>query len=112
MRTAASPQLKFPYDPPPRQRRSRSSRAAADVVEPKVKTRREQVLDYLKGCGDAGATDEEMQARIPMGANTQRPRRVELVAALLVRDSGKTRITSGGDQAVVWITTGTGAAKC
>ena len=84
----------------PYQRHSMTSRAAAERIEPKLGTKRAIVLAFLRSNG--GATDEEMQRSIPMGANTQRPRRVELVAARLIRDSGKTRATSGGDQAVVW----------
>ena len=83
----------------PYQRHSATSRAAAERIEPKIGTKRAIVLAFLR---NGPATDEEMQRGIPMGANTQRPRRIELVAARLIRDSGRTRATSGGDQAVVW----------
>ena len=48
------------------------------------------------------STDEEIQRELPMSANTQRPRRVELVDARLIRDSGRRRATLGGAMAVVW----------
>jgi hypothetical protein len=64
---------------------------------------REQVLQYIKECGTHGATDEEMQVQIPMVANTQRPRRVELLRRQKIKDSGKTRRTVAGIAAVVWI---------
>lgn len=89
--------------PAPFQRHSRTSRAAAINAEPAAGTKRGQALAYLRRQAHAGATDEEMQAHIPMNANTQRPRRVELVSAGLVRDSGRTRKTAGGDDAVVWV---------
>jgi hypothetical protein len=46
-----------------------------------------------------------MQSSLPMNPNTQRPRRVELVQGLWVVDSGRTRKTMGGDEAVVWVAT-------
>lgn len=77
---------------------SPTSKAAALRVEPSTGTKRWILLVYLRGCGPTGATDEEMQRHAPMNANTQRPRRVELV-----KDSGHTRKTLGGDDAVVWV---------
>lgn len=97
--------IDFTPAPAPYQRHSRTSRAAAASIEPKTGTKRAVVLAFLRGRGRAGATDEEMQREIPMGPNTQRPRRVELVAARLIRDSGRERNTAGGDAAVVWVAT-------
>jgi hypothetical protein len=87
----------------PYQRHSATSRAAAARVAPKAGTKRAQVLEYIKSCSAQGATDEEMQQCIPMSANTQRPRRVELLADKFIKDSGRTRKTVGGDDAVVWV---------
>ena len=87
----------------PYQRHSKTSRASAERIEPKAGTKRAEVLEFLRARGPAGATDDEMQREIPMGANTQRPRRVELLAARLIRDSGIERNTAGGDPAVVWV---------
>lgn len=88
--------------PAPYQRHSATSKAAAIGIEPKAGTKRAQVLDFLRDHPE-GATDEEMQQRLPMSPNTQRPRRVELLAAKLIKDSGRTRKTVGGDDAVVWV---------
>ena len=93
--------------PVPYQRHSATSRAAAIGIEPTAGTKRAKVLEYIKSCSAQGATDEEMQQCIPMSANTQRPRRCELVAAKLVKDSSRTRKTVGGDDAVVWVSTKT-----
>ena len=47
-----------------------------------------------------GADDlNQIQAALDFDA---RPRRVELVDARLIRDSGRRRATLGGDMAVVW----------
>jgi hypothetical protein len=43
-----------------------------------------------------------MQAELQMQGSTQRPRRVELVRAGLVVDSGLRRRTFAGRSAVVW----------
>lgn len=102
--------MDFTPAPAPYQRHSRTSAAAAQNIEPKTGTKRALVLAFLRGRGAAGATDEEMQQQIPMGANTQRPRRVELVAGRLIEDSGMERNTLGGDPAVVWVAVEHGGA--
>jgi len=93
----------FDDAPPPYQAHSDTSREAAERVAPLAHTMRGQVLAYLRRCGADGATDEEMQIRMPIPANTQRPRRIELVAEGFVKASGKTRTTRSGDCAVVWV---------
>jgi hypothetical protein len=97
-------QLAINFDAPaPYQRHSATSKAAALSAEPTAGTKRAVALAFLRGRGAAGATDEEMQEHIPLGANTQRPRLVELVKGHFVVDSGRTRRTRGGDEAVVWV---------
>lgn len=88
---------------PPYQAHSETSRRAAERIAPLAHTMRGQVLSYLKACGADGATDEEMQLRMPMPANTQRPRRIELVADGFVQSNGQTRATRSGDHALVWV---------
>lgn len=78
-----------------------TSRAAAARIYPKTGTKRWVVLQAIAQ-SSGGLTDEEMQQRIPMSPNTQRPRRVELVEQGFIRDSGKRRPTSTGDDAIVW----------
>lgn len=95
--------IDFTPAPAPYQRHSRTSAAAAERIEPTTGTKRALVLAFLRGRGPAGATDEEMQQQIPMPSNTQRPRRVELVAGRLICDSGRVRNTAGGGAAVVWV---------
>jgi hypothetical protein len=91
------------FDPvPPAQRHSATSQAAAEEIAPRAGTLRAAVLATLQHAID-GLTDEQMQDMLGMGASTQRPRRVELVQAGLVRDSGRTRLTRSGRKATVWV---------
>lgn len=99
-------QAAIDFAAPPAQRHSRTSCAAAASVAPKAGTKRAIVLDFLKARGDDGATNECMQWNLRMGSNTQRPRRVELVTAGLVVDSGRTGKTQGGHNAVIWMVAG------
>ena len=57
----------------------------------------------LRRLGFQGATDEQMQRSLGMNGNAQRPRRVELVEAGLVVDSERTRKTTFGRLAIVWV---------
>lgn len=85
---------------------SETSKAAALSIEPRSGTDRWLLLQYLRYVFRAeGATDDEMQARLNLNPSTQRPRRIELCEAGLVRNSGQTRKTRSGRQAVVWIAT-------
>jgi len=84
----------LPYQP-----HSATSRAAAEQAEPSAETCRSLVLAYLRG---HPATDEQIQFALRMPGNTERPRRKELVAAGLVRDSRRKRETKSGALATVW----------
>lgn len=85
----------------PFQRHSATSRAAAESVV-NAGTLREKVRDFIADSDD-GATDEEVQIGLGLSGNTVRPRRRELEKAGHVVDSGRTRATQSGRQAVVWI---------
>lgn len=85
---------------PPAQRHSPTSVEAGERIQPNAGTLRAEVLEYLKHCGPS--TDEEMQHYMNLNPSTQRPRRIELVRAGLVYDSGQTRPTRSGRSAVVW----------
>lgn len=86
----------------PFQRHSPTSRAAADSMEPRAGTCLFLVFNHIVQAGWTGATDEEIQETLGMNASTQRPRRIDLVKRGLVVDSGTTRPTHAGRQAVVW----------
>lgn len=84
----------------PCQRASQTSRAAAVAISPAAPTLRAQVLAYI-GQHPAGLTDEEVQVGLGMNPSTQRPRRIELVKAGLLRESGS-RKTISDRKATVW----------
>lgn len=95
----------MPYDPAPYQGHSDTSMYASWAIAAHAGSLRAQVFTHLCAVGLHGATDEELQRALGMPANTQRPRRVELVRAGVVRDSGRRRPTSTKRNAVVWIAT-------
>jgi transcription initiation factor IIE alpha subunit len=86
---------------PPFQRHSPTSKAAAEAIKPRIGEMHEMILRFLHLWG--AATDEQMQNELKMPANTQRRRRRELQNAKLIVNSGRTRATQSGRQAVVWI---------
>src|SRR5262245_13499138 len=90
----------FDFDPPA-QRHSATSLQAAALIADRTATLRAKVFEFLRQ-RPAGATDEEIQRALEMNPSTERPRRIELVQAGLVQDSGQTRPTLSGRQAVVW----------
>lgn len=84
------------------QRHSATSKEAARKAEGRTPTQRQRVLVCLR-MQPAGLTDEEMQDLLQMNPSAQRPRRVELLDAKLVRDSGRRRKTKSGRWATVWV---------
>lgn len=94
-------------DEPPSQRHSETSVAAAAEIKPTAARLREAVCEAIRAAGADGLTDEEMLSATGLQPSTGRPRRVELVQAGRVIDSGRTRRTKSGRSAVVWVTTTT-----
>lgn len=88
---------------PPAQRHSETSIAAAEAIKPRVEIYRERILAEIKRSGALGRTDGELQEQLAMNGSTQRPRRIELVDAGLVKDSGRTRKSASGRACVVWV---------
>lgn len=87
---------------PPASNRTTSA-AAAHRIAPHQERLQKNVLRLLAGRGRRGATDEEMAATLQLKMQTLVPRRWELVRAGRVADSGATRPTASGAQAIVWI---------
>ena len=92
------------YGEPPHVKGSATSMAAAQSVSLSAATKREAVYQFIKSCGELGATDEEIinHFKHEWSANTPRARRVELVAGGSVIDSGHTRETASHRQATIW----------
>lgn len=78
-----------------------SAAAARELAPSRADTLRRAIYDYLTRYG--GCTDEELQAKLNMAGNTERPRRRELELLGLVLDSGARRSTRTGRKAVVWV---------
>ena len=84
------------------QRHSEASYQAAVAALAWKQSAKAKVYRCIRNAGAIGKTDAEIEAVTGLKGSTQRPRRIELVAAGLVEDSGQTRKTSGGNFAVVW----------
>ena len=80
-----------------------TSVAAAEIVLPKTGTLRRKVYDMILIHADFGATDYELQTRLDLTGNTERPRRKELQERGLIHDSGRRRPTPSGRASIVWV---------
>ena len=78
-----------------------TSHVAAATI-PRTGTLRRAVYDAIRRTGDEGLTDSELQRALNMEGNTERPRRVELIDAGLIKDSGRRRY-EGGRPMIVWV---------
>ena len=96
--------LQEPRNEPPRQRHSATSCDAADAISGARSALHRRILAALEFVYPAGLTDLELQERCSMRESTERPRRVELVEAGLVRASGDVRVGEGRTRAAtVWV---------
>jgi hypothetical protein len=75
---------------------------AAEKALPKAGTDAFRIYQCFKANLNFGATDDDLSRWLDLPGNTVRPRRGGLVEKGLVRDSGRTRATSSGRQAIVW----------
>jgi hypothetical protein len=82
----------------------RTEREAAILAYPNSGTARRRVLDHIAASA-SGATDEEISLALDMRLYTAAPRRNELLNDGWICDSGKTRPTTTGTRAVVWVLT-------
>lgn len=77
-----------------------TSRQAALEVKPRSGTQRMEILAEVARLGPM--TDEGIQKSLHMNANTERPRRLELVEGGWLEDSGYKGATDCGQFAVKW----------
>jgi hypothetical protein len=85
-----------------------TSRAAALRILPRTGTQRWNILMTIK---TRPRTDEELAGLLRMSLNSVRPRRGELVDGEWIEDSGETRQTAAGNDAVVWKLSARGELK-
>ena len=78
------------------------TRAASRGAARRIRKDRPNLQAMVYGCilaaGERGMTDKEIQAKLRMDGNTERPRRIELVGAGRVVDSGLRR-----ERSTVWV---------
>lgn len=91
---------------PPRQRHSATSEAAAMAIAPSAANLRRRILVRIIDAAENGLTDHEIETATGLRGSTVRPRRRELQRAGLICDSGLTRPTDSGREAVVWVSSG------
>lgn len=78
---------------------------AHERMKPRAATVRARVLKFLVERGMTGATDQEVQQALGLSSQSEGPRRIELMRAGHVVDSGQRRRTRSGRAAIVWRTT-------
>lgn len=84
-----------------------TAKAGSDHIEAHGSgTIRQRVLDYLRGRGATGASDQEGARALNLSVVTYGPRRRELTKLGFVVDSGVTTRTGSGVQQKVWVAKG------
>lgn len=96
----------FTYVAPVGRNHPATSYQAADAIAPVTGKLQRAVYAFAVERGDFGFTDAEMYDRFPdQPENNLRPRRIELVAANWLKDSGRRRPNQRGRSCVVWVAT-------
>lgn len=94
--------------PPCRHDARSTSRAAAESMREAAPTIRETVRRFIDGRGGAEAMAGEVLMAPQLRTSTTSARFRELAQASAICDAGRTRPTTSGRQAVVWIAAGEG----
>jgi hypothetical protein len=84
--------------------------AAAYAVMPRTGTQRMAVLEAISGA-EAGLTDEQVRSQTGIRYSSECARRQELEKGGWVMDSGQRRLTSSGQDAIIWVLTPEGRAR-
>lgn len=90
-----------------------TSRKAAKAVAPKRGTLRDVLFGVIANAGEHGRTDAELHQAVDVDWRTDirsiGSARIDLRDKYgLIRDSGRTRLTPGGNEAIVWVLTDLG----
>ena len=80
-----------------------TSRQAAAEIAPRVPAMHARILGVLSGCGETGATCEEMEDYLTLRHQTCGPRLKELAVSGAIVDTGMRRRTRSGRKAIVWL---------
>jgi hypothetical protein len=84
---------------------SDTSKAAAESIEGAAPSMRQRVLRYVALSGSAGVTDDMIELALGLRHQSASARRRELVLDGFIGDSGRTKKTSSGRPAVLWVQT-------
>jgi hypothetical protein len=96
-------QTLFDYQAPVGRNHPDTSYKAADAIMPVAGKLQQAVYAFAVERGAYGFTDAEMFEQWPdKSENSLRPRRIELVVAGWLKDSGKRRPNKRGRSCVVW----------
>ncbi len=95
-------QYDLPWELPPHQRTSPTSRAAAVSIRESVAPRQAAVYAFVAARGDHGATNAEIADGLGMPIQSVCPRVCELRSLGRLVSAGKTRPTATGRPAQVW----------
>jgi predicted Rossmann fold nucleotide-binding protein DprA/Smf involved in DNA uptake len=83
---------------------ARATRAAAfDASKPKANERHERVFAYVASCGERGATREEVANSTGIKLQSVCSPVLALLREGRLREDGRTRLTSSGSKAAVFI---------
>ena len=91
------------FEPPIPSDPRETSVEAAEKVTPTFNERTQRVLAAIRASGEYGLCDHEIQDRLGMDGNSERPCRWALVNAGLVVDSGRRRWTRNNCRAIAWV---------
>ena len=80
-----------------------TSKAAAKAIRPHTTAQQQTIIDYLRGCGETGATYHQIATGTGVYAQSVCGRMVELVEAKRVKIAAFTRPTPAGRQAKVYL---------
>lgn len=83
--------------------REGTSRAAAEAIVPHLNMLQAKVLDYVRSRGDDGAICEEVENALALRHTTSSPRLLELERKGLVIVTERTRPTSSGRKAQIYV---------
>lgn len=83
-------------------RGSATSKAAALAKEPTAASDGERVLLYIRGCGEDGATDDEIETALGFSHQNASARRNGLAKLGAIERVGLRRLTRSGCAAEVW----------
>jgi hypothetical protein len=109
VRHAMDPHIPMANHAYERQHARPTSAAAAVEALPRSGSQRDKVWQVIRAAGPAGLTDQDIARDLGMAENSTRPRRLELSnpprpnMPRLVVDSGRTKETSTGSHATVWV---------